>query len=103
MMKAFGNCNSYLADSVDELIVVDLPPEVFHLMGIISLIDNNLAVINPVLLPGKFREWLVARGFKLLDVPPPETKTLACNILTLAPRKCHSPIRKSANGEHVES
>ena len=77
-----------LADLVDELIVVDLPPPVFHLMGIISLIDHNLAVINSQMLPEPFRQWLIARGFKLLDVPASESKTLACNILTLAPRKC---------------
>ena len=77
-----------LADLVDELIVVDLPPAVFHLMGIISLIDHNLAVINSEMLPAPFRQWLVARGFKLLEVPPSESKTLACNILTLAQRQC---------------
>jgi arginine deiminase len=78
----------FVADFVDELIVVDLPPPIFHLMGIISLIDNDLAVINSQMLPAPFRQSLLARGFKLLDVPLPEVKTLACNILTLAPRKC---------------
>jgi arginine deiminase len=58
------------------------------LMGIISLIDHNLAVINSQMLPASFRQWLIARGFKLLEVPAPESKTLACNILTLAPRQC---------------
>jgi N-dimethylarginine dimethylaminohydrolase len=75
-------------DLVDELIVVDLPREVFHLMGIISLIDENLAVINSRMLPEPFRKWLVHRGFELLDVPPEEAETLACNVLALAPRQC---------------
>ena len=77
-----------LADVVDEWIVVDLPPPVFHLMGIISLIDHDLAVINSQMLPGPFRRGLIARGFKLLELPASESKTLACNILTLAPRQC---------------
>lgn len=77
-----------LGDLVDELIIVDLPPKVFHLMGIISLIDHNLAVINSRMLPEPFRQWLTTREFKLLEVPASESKTLACNILTLAPRKC---------------
>lgn len=77
-----------LADVVDEWVIVDLPPPVFHLMGIISLIDRDLAVINSQLLPAPFREWLITRGFKLLDLPASESKTLACNILTLAPRQC---------------
>ena len=77
-----------LADLIDELIVVDLPAPVFHLMGIISLIDRDLAVINSALLPASFRQLLINRGFKLLAVPASESKTLACNILTLAPRQC---------------
>ena len=77
-----------LADLIDELIVVDLPPQVFHLMGIISLIDQNLAVINPRMLPEPFRQFLIGRGFKLLEIPASESKTLACNILALAPRQC---------------
>ena len=75
-------------DFVDELIVVDLPTEVFHLMGIISLVDEKLAVINPLMLPEPFRRWLVSRGFELLKAPPEESETLACNILALAPRQC---------------
>lgn len=75
-------------DFVDELIVVDLPPAVFHLMGIISLIDEKLAVVNSTMLPESFRERLAGRGFELLSVPPEEFETLACNILALAPRQC---------------
>jgi len=77
-----------LADLIDELIVVDLPDEVFHLMGIISLLDTNLAAVNSPMLPESFRNWLRARGFKLLHVPPEEFGSLACNILALEPRKC---------------
>ena len=77
-----------LGDLVDELIIVDLPPEVFHLLGIISLIDHNLAIIDSQMLPAPFRQWLIDRGFKLLEMPASESETLACNILTLSPRKC---------------
>jgi len=75
-------------DFVNELIVVDLPHEVFHLMGIISLIDEKLAAINSMMLPKPFRQRLLHRGFELLDVPLEESETLACNILAVAPRKC---------------
>ena len=77
-----------LAGLIDELIIVDLPDPVFHLMGIISLLDSNLAVVNSIMLPEWFRNWLRKRAFKLLDIPPQESETLACNILALAPRKC---------------
>ena len=75
-------------DFVDELLVVDLPSEAFHLMGIISLIDEKLAVINSTMLPESLRQWLVDRRFELLEAPPEECETLACNILALAPRQC---------------
>ena len=77
-----------IAGLIDELIIVDLPEPVFHLMGIISLIDTDLAVVNAMMLPEWFRSRLLQRGMKLLFVPPDESGTLACNILALAPRKC---------------
>ena len=77
-----------LADLVDELLIVDLPPEVFHLLGIISLIDHKLAIVDSQMLPGPFRQWLMGRGFKLLEMPASECETLACNILAVAPRQC---------------
>lgn len=77
-----------LGDLIDELIIVDLPPEVFHLLGIISLIDHDLAIIDSQMLPVPFRQWLRDRGFKLLEMPASESESLACNILALAPRQC---------------
>jgi N-dimethylarginine dimethylaminohydrolase len=82
-----------LGPAVSELIVVPLPhwrgPEAcLHLMSLISLIDVDLAVTFSPLLPVFIREWLIAHGFTLLDVPGDEHPTLACNVLTLSPRRC---------------
>ncbi|MFQ5824657.1 MAG: dimethylarginine dimethylaminohydrolase family protein [bacterium] len=81
------------ADFVDKLVDVPLPhwqgpDDVLHLMSLISPIDDNLAVVYSRLLPVPFREWLLARGIKLLEVPDSEYQTMACNILAVAPRKC---------------
>jgi N-dimethylarginine dimethylaminohydrolase len=81
------------AEFVDEFVVVPLPhwrgPEdVFHLMSIISPIDHNLAVVYSRLLPVPFRERLISRGIKLLEVSDSEFETMACNILAIAPRRC---------------
>jgi arginine deiminase len=78
---------------IDEFIVVPLPhwegPEgVFHLMSFISPIDHDLALVYPRLLPVPFREWLLEKGVKLLEVPDSEYQTMACNVLAVAPRKC---------------
>ncbi len=81
------------AGIVDELVVVPLPhwqgpAGVLHLMSLISPIDHNLAVVYSKLLSVPFREWLLARDIKLLEVPDSEYETMACNVLAVAPRKC---------------
>lgn len=78
---------------VDEFVVVHLPhwhgPEhVLHLMTLISPIDYDLALVYSRLLPVPFREWLVDRRIKLLEVPDSEFETMACNVLAISPRKC---------------
>jgi N-dimethylarginine dimethylaminohydrolase len=81
------------ADFVDELVAVPLPHwngpnDVLHLMSLLSPIDHNLAEVYSRLLPVPFREWLLARGIQLLEVPDSEYESMACNILAVAPRKC---------------
>lgn len=82
-----------LADSIDELIVVALPhwrgtADVFHLMSVISPIDRDLAVVYSPLLPVPFRERLLDRGIRLVEVPDEEFDTMGANVLALAPRRC---------------
>jgi arginine deiminase len=76
-----------------ELIVVPLPHgrgpgACLHLMSLISLIDVDLAVTYSPLLPVFMREWMIERGYTLLDVPDEEHRTLACSVLALSPRRC---------------
>ncbi|MCH8967224.1 MAG: hypothetical protein IID43_06060 [Planctomycetes bacterium] len=82
-----------LSDSIDELIVVPLPHhrgpgDVFHLMSIISPIDRDLALVYSPLMPVPFREMLLSRGMKLVEVPESEFDTMGCNVLAVAPREC---------------
>jgi N-dimethylarginine dimethylaminohydrolase len=81
------------AEFVDELTVVPLPHwggpgDVLHLMSLLSPVDDDMALVYSRLLPIPFREWLLARGIKLLEVPNEEYCTLGCNVLAVAPRKC---------------
>jgi arginine deiminase len=76
-----------------EVIVVPLPHgrgpgACLHLMSLISLIDVDLAVTYSPLLPVFMRQWMIDRGCTLLDAPDEEHRTLACNVLTLSPRRC---------------
>ena len=40
------------------------------------------------LLPVPFREWLLERGMRLVEVPDEEFETMGANVLALAPRRC---------------
>jgi N-dimethylarginine dimethylaminohydrolase len=74
-----------------ELHVVPLPhykgeDDVFHLMSIISPVDHDLAVVHSRLMPVPFRQWLIKRGMKFVEVPAQEFDSMGCNVLAIAPR-----------------
>ncbi|MGB5378170.1 dimethylarginine dimethylaminohydrolase family protein [Muriicola sp.] len=76
-----------------DVLVVELPhfrgpSDVFHLMSVLSPVDADLAVVYSALMPIKFRNELLERGFELIEVPETEFDTLGSNVLALAPRNC---------------
>lgn len=76
-----------------EVVVADLPHykgpgDVFHLMSILSPVDKDLAVVYSPLMPVAFREYLLERGFTLVEVPEDEFESMGCNVLATAPRQC---------------
>ena len=82
----------FLGPDVD-VFVVPLPhyrgpSDVFHLMSIISPVDHDLAVVYSPLMPVPFREWLIAGGIELVEVPGEEFETMGANVLAIAPRTC---------------
>jgi N-dimethylarginine dimethylaminohydrolase len=97
---------------VDTIIQVPLPhwkgpDDVLHLMSIMSPIDHNLAAIYSKLMPVPFRQWLISRGYRFIEIPEDEYETMACNILTIAPKKClllegNPKTKKMLQNEHVE-
>lgn len=62
--------------------------ECLHLMSVISLIDEDLAVVYSKFMPVFFREYLINKGIKLLEVDDDEYAYLGSNVLALAPRVC---------------
>lgn len=76
-----------------QVVVVPLPhykgpSDVFHLMSILSPIDDDLFLVYSSLMPVPFREMLLARGIQLVEVPEEEFESMGINVLALAPRKC---------------
>ncbi|MEA2780414.1 MAG: dimethylargininase [Rhodospirillaceae bacterium] len=82
-----------LVGSEVEVIVADMPhyrgrPDVFHLMSVLSPIDRDLALVYSPLMPIRFRDWLLGRGIRLVEVPEAEFDSMGCNVLAIAPRRC---------------
>ena len=76
-----------------EVIVVELPhykgkEDVFHLMSILSPVDKDLAVVYSPLMPIRFRNELLKRGYELIEVPEEEFESMGCNVLAISPRNC---------------
>jgi N-dimethylarginine dimethylaminohydrolase len=74
-----------------DVVVFDLPhlrgpAEVLHLMSFLSLLDVDLAVAYPPLMPVRLVELLAQRGIELVEVPDDEFETMGPNVLALAPR-----------------
>lgn len=104
-----------LGDDVDEVISVPLPhwtgpAECLHLLSFISPVDERTAVVYSRMMPVPFRQVLLARGWRLIEVPDEEYNSFACNVLALSPGACvmieGNPItqrRLEAVGVHVRT
>lgn len=64
------------------------PEACLHLLSLISILDHDLAVVYPPLMPVPFWQELEARGFQLVTVPEQEFETMGTNVLALGPRDC---------------
>lgn len=80
-------------DLIDEIITVPMPhgegeDACLHLMSIISMVDRDLAVVYSKYMPVFFREYLLKKGIRLIEVPDDEYDYLGSNVLALGDRKC---------------
>ena len=95
-----------------DIIEVHLPhwtgeADCLHLMSMLSLVDKDLAVVYSPLMSVPFRQLLLLRGIKFIEVSQEEYDNLACNVLPLAPRRClimagNPRIRRALENEGVE-
>ncbi len=92
-----------------EILAADLPyfhgPDAcLHLLSLISLIDERLAVIYKPLFPVSLYQALESRGFEFIEVPESEFRSMAANILTVRPRVCimleGNPVTKNRLEAH---
>jgi N-dimethylarginine dimethylaminohydrolase len=76
-----------------ELMAVDLPywhgPDAcLHLLSIVSLVAEHLAVVYSPLLPVRLCRELETMGMELVEVPDEEFETMGTNVLALEPMRC---------------
>lgn len=62
--------------------------DVFHLMSIFSPVAKNIAVVYSPLMPISFRNELLSRGYRLVEVPEEEFDSMGCNVLALEDSVC---------------
>jgi N-dimethylarginine dimethylaminohydrolase len=92
-LEGIGQLQNLLRPLGVEVVVVPLPhykgpSDVFHLMSIFSPVDKDLAVVYSPLMPISFRNYLLGRSYRLIEVPGEEFESMGCNVLALAPREC---------------
>ncbi len=78
---------------IDEYILVPMPhadgeDQCLHLMSVISMISDSLAVVYSRYMPVVFRQLLLDRGIRLIEVDDAEYQNLGSNVLALAPDVC---------------
>ncbi len=80
-------------DIIEEYIIVPMPHGegedcCLHLMSLISFVDTDKAVVYSKYMPVFFREYLIDKGFQLIECSDKEYDYLGSNLLALEPGKC---------------
>jgi len=91
--EGFRQLREALAEIGGSVLPVELPyytgPEAcLHLLSLMSIVDERLAVIYPPLTAVPFWQELQRRDFRLIEVSEEEFATMGTNVLALAPGKC---------------
>jgi N-dimethylarginine dimethylaminohydrolase len=63
------------------------PAACLHLMSLMSLLDDETALVDLPWLAVETVELLKARGYQFIEIDSSERDTLACNVLSLGRRR----------------
>jgi N-dimethylarginine dimethylaminohydrolase len=63
------------------------PESCLHLMSLISILEEKVALVDLAWLSVPTVELLAARGFRWIDIDPSERTSMACNVLALGRRR----------------
>jgi len=84
--------SAMMAGQQVEVLAFDLPywngpSECLHLLSLISMIDDDLAVVHKPLMPVALVQLLEARGIEMVEIPDDEFVSQGTNVLVTAPRR----------------
>ena len=93
--EAARQIGALLADLGAELLAVDMPAGTMHLMGMLRIVDRDLALAWPARTPFRAVEALRGRGFRVAFLPEEVVgeaeRGKAFNFVTLGPRRILMP------------
>jgi N-dimethylarginine dimethylaminohydrolase len=91
--EAVAQLRSLLAGMGVEVLEVALPVGVQHLLGVVNIVDLDLAVVNGGKVTGQLTELLSSRGIRQIVLAPDAELTagLGMNFVTLSPRRLLMP------------
>jgi N-dimethylarginine dimethylaminohydrolase len=77
---------------VDEYHYFELPhwrgsAQVLHLMSVVNLVSERIALVYPRAMPHSLHRLLTEREYTLVECPDEEFDTQGCNVLTLEPNR----------------
>lgn len=87
------------------VIRVGLRPGTMHLMGVVRLLDRDLAVVRKALVPDRVLRILRDRGVRVLEAEDEQELRIgqALNVVPLAPRRVVMPAGQSTTRRLLET
>jgi N-dimethylarginine dimethylaminohydrolase len=79
------------------------PDDCLHLLSFISPVAPDLAVVYSRMMPVPFRQWLIGRGMRLVEVPDQEYESFACNVLALDHKTAIMVAGNPVTQSHLEA
>jgi N-dimethylarginine dimethylaminohydrolase len=79
------------------------PAECLHLMSFISMLDRDVAVVYPPMMPVRLMQLLDERGVVFVEVPEEEFPTMGPNVLALGPRRALAVAGNPVTRERMEA
>lgn len=86
--EGFVQVRAVLHEQGIEAIAISMPRGVQHLLGILQLVDERLAVVRGERAPQQLRDVLADRGIAVVMLPETrEIERQSMNLVTIAPRR----------------